>query len=80
MQEKIRKWYQQGLWTAEMVRNAIGKVITAEEAENIIKEEKNKLQREFTFHPAASQIIPMPAWTPTSRRCAGPSPGSWRRI
>ena len=40
MQEKIKKWYQQGLWTAEMVRNAIGKVITAEQAENIIKEEK----------------------------------------
>ena len=42
MLEKITKWYQQGLWTAEMVRNAIGKVITAEQAENIIKEEKNK--------------------------------------
>lgn len=40
MLEKITKWYQQGLWTAEMVRNAIGKVITAEQAENIIKEEK----------------------------------------
>ena len=40
MKEKIKKWYQQGLWTDEMVRNAIGKVITAEQAENIIKEEK----------------------------------------
>ena len=40
MQEKIKRWYKQGLWTVEMVRNAIGKVITAEQAENIIKEEK----------------------------------------
>lgn len=22
MKEKIKKWYEQGLWTAEMVRNA----------------------------------------------------------
>ena len=42
MKEMIKRWYRLGLWTAEMVRNAIGKVITAEQAENIIKEEKNK--------------------------------------
>ena len=43
MKEKIAKWYKQGLWTAEMVRNAIcktnasGKVIlTAEEAAEIL--------------------------------------------
>lgn len=23
MKEKIKKWYEQGLWTAEMVRNAV---------------------------------------------------------
>lgn len=40
MQEKIRKWYQQGLWTAEMVRNAIGKVITAEQADEITRRKK----------------------------------------
>lgn len=25
MKEKIKKWYEQGLWTAEMVRNAVVK-------------------------------------------------------
>lgn len=25
MKEKIAKWYKQGLWTQEMVRNAVGK-------------------------------------------------------
>lgn len=43
MKEKIEKWYKQGLWTAEMVRNAIGKVITEPEAEAIINlKEENK--------------------------------------
>ena len=23
MKEKIKRWYEQGLWTAEMVRNAV---------------------------------------------------------
>ena len=23
MKEKIKKWYEQGLWTVEMVRNAV---------------------------------------------------------
>ena len=37
MYEKIRKWYNMGLWTADMVRNAAKKgVITAEQAEEII--------------------------------------------
>ena len=36
MQEKIEKWYKQGLWTEEMVRNAIGKVLTEYEAYAII--------------------------------------------
>jgi uncharacterized XkdX family phage protein len=38
MFEKIKKWYQMGLWTAEMVQNAVSKeVITKEEAAEIIK-------------------------------------------
>lgn len=37
MFEKIKKWYTQGLWTAEMVRNAVLKgVITEEQATEII--------------------------------------------
>lgn len=36
MQEKIRKWYQQGLWSEEMVKNAVGKVLTEAEARAII--------------------------------------------
>lgn len=37
MKEKIARWYRQGLWTAEMVRQAVGKgLLTAEEAAEII--------------------------------------------
>lgn len=37
MYEKIKKWYKQGLWTAEMVQNAVGKgVITQEQANEIL--------------------------------------------
>jgi uncharacterized XkdX family phage protein len=36
MFERIQKWYKQGLWTAEMVRNAVEKgVITAEQFKEI---------------------------------------------
>lgn len=39
MKEKITKWYKQGLWTKEMVRNAVEKgVITEEDYEEIIGE------------------------------------------
>lgn len=31
MKEKIRKWYRQGLWTAEMVQNAVAKGIITED-------------------------------------------------
>jgi len=31
MYERIKKWYEQGLWTAEMVQNAVPKLITQEE-------------------------------------------------
>ena len=37
MKEKIAKWYRQGLWTADMVRNAVAKgVIAADDAEQIL--------------------------------------------
>lgn len=31
MYEKIKKWYKQGLWTSEMVRNAFVKGVITEE-------------------------------------------------
>ena len=37
MRDKIAKWYAQGLWTEDMVREAVEKgVITEEEAEEIL--------------------------------------------
>lgn len=37
MKEKIAKWYKQGLWTADMVQNAVDKgVLKAEEAAEIL--------------------------------------------
>lgn len=37
MFEKINKWYKQGLWTEEMVQNAVDKgVLTADEAKEIL--------------------------------------------
>ena len=37
MYEKIKKWYKQELWTAQMVQNAVKKgVLTAEEAAEIL--------------------------------------------
>ena len=39
MKEKIARWYKQGLWTAEMVANAVAKgIITAEDYEEITGE------------------------------------------
>lgn len=36
MKEKIAKWYKLGLWSADMVANAVAKgIITAEEYEEI---------------------------------------------
>jgi uncharacterized XkdX family phage protein len=38
MYEKIKKWYKQGLWTAEMVMNAVTKgIITEEQAKEILE-------------------------------------------
>lgn len=37
MKEKIARWYKQGLWTEQMVLNAVIKeVLTAQEADEII--------------------------------------------
>ena len=37
MRDKIAKWYAQGLWTEDMVRQAVDKgVITESEAEEIL--------------------------------------------
>lgn len=37
MKEKIIKWYKMGLWTAEMVQNAVKKsVLTEEDANDIL--------------------------------------------
>ena len=39
MKEKIKKWYEQGLWTAEMVRNAVIKgKLTEDEYRGIVGE------------------------------------------
>ena len=34
--EKVKDYYLSGRWTAQMVRNAVGKWITAEEADEIL--------------------------------------------
>ena len=37
MKERIAKWYKQGLWSAEMVQNAVSKgILTADEAAEIL--------------------------------------------
>ena len=37
MFERIKKWYKQGLWTKEMVQNAVTKgILTAEQAAELI--------------------------------------------
>ena len=39
MKEKIKKWYEQGLWTVEMVRNAVIKgKLTEDEYREIVEE------------------------------------------
>lgn len=39
MKEKIKRWYEQGLWTAAMVRNAVIKgKLTEEEYREIVEE------------------------------------------
>ena len=39
MYERIKKWYKQGLWTKEMVQNAVDKgVITEDQLKEIFGE------------------------------------------
>lgn len=39
MYEKIKKWYKQGLWSEEMVMNAVDKgLITEEQSKEILGE------------------------------------------
>ena len=41
MYEKIKKWYKQGLWTEEMVLQAVEKsVLTTDQAAEILKQEE----------------------------------------
>ena len=40
MFEKIKKWYKQGLWTKEMVHNAVVKGILSEAQEQEILEKE----------------------------------------
>lgn len=41
MKDKIAKWYKQGLWTEEMVMNAVKKgILTEDEAAEILKGDK----------------------------------------
>ena len=40
MKEKIAKWYKQGLWTAQMVQDAVTKKkLTADEAAEILSDD-----------------------------------------
>lgn len=34
--QKVKDYYDKGLWTTEMVQNAVGRWITAEEADEIL--------------------------------------------
>lgn len=39
MKDKIAKWYKQGLWTADMVQNAVAKgIITEDDLAEIVGE------------------------------------------
>lgn len=38
--ETVKIWYLKGLWSEEMVENAVGKWITESEKKEILKEEK----------------------------------------
>ena len=38
MFERIKKWYKQGLWSADMVQNAVSKGILTEEEATAIME------------------------------------------
>ncbi len=45
MKEKIAKWFRQGLWTAQMVRQAAEKgLLTQDEAEKLLEENGHDAQ------------------------------------
>lgn len=37
--DRMKDYYDKGLWAADMVRNAVGRWITADEAEEILSKE-----------------------------------------
>lgn len=40
MKEKIARWYKQGLWTAEMVKDAVDRgILTEDDYKEIVGEE-----------------------------------------
>lgn len=41
MKDNIKQWYNWGLWTKEMVLEAVPTLITQEESEEILKEKEN---------------------------------------
>ena len=48
MKDKIAKWYKQGLWTDNMVRNAVNKgVITETEAAEILTPQVTEHERVY---------------------------------
>ena len=47
MYEKIKRWYQQGLWTEEMVNNAVKKGVLSEEEESAIINDKMPLMSDI---------------------------------
>lgn len=54
MKEKIARWYGQGLWSADMVRNAVKKkILTEGEAAEILGEKKPDGQASDRFHSAS---------------------------
>lgn len=44
MFEKIKKWYEQGLWTEQMVHNAVPKLITEEQYREITQKNEEDSQ------------------------------------
>lgn len=39
MRDKIKRWYEQGLWSAQMVHDAVDKgIITEQEYRDIVRE------------------------------------------
>lgn len=53
MFEKIKKWYEQGLWSKEQVNRAVPKLITAEEYEEIVGEPYEPIPYEDETHVKA---------------------------